>query len=294
LKLKDWIAFLLLGALSSASFLWIKIVVAEVAPFTLVGLRVLLGALTAGAAAIIGRAAWPRSLAGWVPYIVLGVTSVALPFLLIAWGERAIPSAVASILNATQPLFTVLLASLVLRDDRLTVPRLIGVLVGFAGVVVLLSGDLQPGAGASWLGQAAVIGAAFFFAASSIYARRATAGAPGLVLGAAPMLAASLVAWAVIPAVESPVRLPALPGTWVALLCLGALATGLTTILWYYLLHAVGPTRAALVTYFFPLGGVLLGVVFLGETLTWQILAGAGLIVASLAVVNWKARVNKT
>ena len=294
MKPRHLLAFILLGTIWSASFLWIKIAVAEIGPFTLVGFRVLFGALTAGLATVFARSAWPRDRGTWITYVILGITSVAIPFLLISWGEQTIPSAVASILNASTPLFTIVIAHFLLRDDRMTVQRVIGVLAGFAGVVVLLSKDLQAGAQSSILGQAAVIVASLFYAASSIYARRKTEHVPGLVRGAAPLVTASLFMAAVIPAAEHPVRLPSLPITWVALLWLGALGSGLALILWYYLLHAIGPTRTALVSYIFPLGGVLLGVLFLGETLTWQLFLGAVFIVVSVVVVNWQGKKTKS
>jgi len=290
LKPKHWFVFILLGVIWSASFLWIKIAVQEIGPFTLVGFRVLFGALSGLLATLLTRTAWPRDRSTWITYAILGVASVAIPFVLISWGEQTIDSAVASILNATTPLFTILLAHFLLRDDRMTVQKMLGVLAGFSGVVVLLSEDLQAGAHNSVLGQAAVIVASLFYAASTVYARLKTEHVPGLVRGAAPLVTASLVMWAVLPVAEHPVRMPALPLTWIALLWLGVLGSGLALFLWYYLLHEIGPTRATLVSYIFPLGGVILGVIFLREALTWQLFAGALLIVVSLVVVNWNHR----
>jgi drug/metabolite transporter (DMT)-like permease len=290
LKPKHWIVFILLGAIWSASFLWIKIALAEVGPFMLVGFRVLFGALTALLATAFARSAWPRDRTTWITYVVLGLTSVAIPFLLISWGEKTIDSAVASILNATTPLFTIVFAHLVLHDDRMTVQKVAGVVAGFGGVVVLLSTNLHPAAHSSLLGQAAVIAASFCYAASSIYARLKTGHVPGLVRGAAPLVTASLVMWAVVPVAERPVRFPSLSLTWVALLWLGTLGSGVALILWYYLLHEIGPTRTALVSYIFPLGGVVLGVIFLREALTWQLFLGALFIVVSVVVVNWKKK----
>ena len=290
MKPKHWFAFILLGVVWSASFLWIKIAVQEVGPFMLVGFRVLFGALTGILASIFLRTRWPRDRATWVTYAILGVTSVAIPFVLISWGEKTIDSAVASILNASVPLFTIILAHYILKDDRMTAQKMLGLLVGFGGVVVLLSKDLQPGASNSILGQAAVIVASLFYAASSIFARVKTEHVPGLVRGAAPLVTASLVMWVLIPVVEKPVVLPSLPITWVALLWLGILGSGLALVLWYYLLHEIGPTRTALVSYIFPLGGVILGVIFLHEELSWQLFAGALFIVASIVVVNWRTK----
>jgi drug/metabolite transporter (DMT)-like permease len=290
MKPKHWFAFILLGVVWSASFLWIKIAVQEVGPFLLVGFRVVFGALTGILATILLRTAWPRDRLTWITYTILGVTSVAIPFVLISWGEQTIDSAVASILNASVPLFTILIAHFSLRDDRMTFQKMLGLLVGFAGVVVLLSKDLQPGANNSIIGQLAVIIASLFYAGSSVFARTRTEHVPGLVRGAAPLVTASVFMWAIIPFVEKPIRLPTLPITWVAMVWLGVLGSGLALYLWYYLLHEIGPTRTSLVSYIFPLGGVVLGVLFLREELTWQLFLGALLIVVSIVVVNWNPK----
>lgn len=290
MKPKHWFAFILLGLLWSTSFLWIKIAIREVGPFTLVGIRVVLGALTGILVTVILRTHWPRDLRTWITYAILGLTSVAIPFVLISWGEKTIDSAVASILNASVPLFTILLAHYLLHDDRMTARKVIGLLVGFGGVIVLLSKDLQPGGHNSILGQAAVLIASLFYAGSTVYARLKTEHVPGLVRGTAPLLTASAIMWATIPLVERPVHLPSLPLTWVALAWLGVLGSGMALFLWYYLLHEIGPTRTTLVSYLFPLGGVILGVLFLGEALSWQLLFGSLLIIASILVVNLRFR----
>ena len=287
---KHWTAFIALGSIWSASFLWIKLALDEVGPFTLVAFRVLFGMLFAGGAVFIQRKAWPRTWTGWNPFIILGVTSIAVPFVLITWGELSIDSAVASILNATVPLFTVVIAHLFLYDDKMTPQRVIGIFVGFVGVVVLMSKDLLAEVHNSTLGQGAVILASIFYAASSVYARKKAQIAPGLVRGAAPLVSATIVMWMLTPVVESPLQIPKLPLTWIAVLWLGILGSGLALILWYYLLHEIGPTRTGMVTYVFPLGGVLLGVIFLNEHLSWQLALGALLIISSIIVVNWQKR----
>jgi len=287
---KHWTAFIILGSIWSASFLWIKIALGEIGPNTLVAWRVLFGLLFAGGAVLFQRKAWPRSLAEWSPFLLLGVTSIAIPFFLITWGELSIDSAVASILNATVPLFTIVIAHRSLHDDKMTVQRVIGLFIGFVGVVVLLSEDLTAGAHNSILGQAAVIMASIFYAASSVYARIKTQSSAGLVRGAAPLVSATLIMWIVAPVLESPFKVPQLPITWIAVLWLGVLGSGLALIIWYYLLHEIGPTRTGMVTYIFPLGGVVLGVIFLDEHLSWQLAVGALLIIASIVVVNWQAK----
>jgi drug/metabolite transporter (DMT)-like permease len=283
---RHWTAFILLGVVWSASFLWIKIAVQEIGPVTLVAWRVLLGALAAGAAAFYSRVTWPRDRRTWGVLGLLGLTSVSVPFFLISWGEVYIDSAVASILNATVPLFTIVIAHLFLSDDRISLSRVLGLLVGFAGVVILLSEDLLMASRLSIMGQAAVLLAAVFYAASSVYARRTTQHVPGLVRGAAPLFSATLVMWIAAPLAEAPFEIPQSALTWAAVLWLGVLGSGLALILWYYLLHEIGPTRSTMVTYIFPLGGVILGVLFLNERLSWQLVIGAVLIILSIAVVN--------
>src|SRR4051812_12325820 len=155
MKLKHWILFILLGVIWSASFLWIKIALAEIGPLTLVAYRVGFGLLTGLAVAVILRIRIPRDWKTWRVFIVLGILNVAIPFFLITWGEQTIDSAVASILNATVPLFTIVIAHFFLHDDKMTVPRVAGLLIGFAGVAILLSQDFDPQAHNSIIGQAA-------------------------------------------------------------------------------------------------------------------------------------------
>ena len=269
--------------------MWIKIAVQEVGPITLVAFRVLLGLLFGASAITIQRIQWPHNFKEWLPFLVLGITNFAVPFFLISWGEKSIDSAVAAILDATVPLFTIVLAHFLLRDDKMTLPKVLGLLIGFTGVVVLLSKDIGTSS-SSLLGQAAVVLASVFYAGSSIYVRKTTEDTPGILRSAGPLVSATLFMWVAAFLFESPVKVPHLGITWVALLFLGVLGTGLAFILAFYLIHEIGPTRATMVTYLFPLGGVILGVGFLHERLTWQLVTGAVLIVASLVVANWEPK----
>ena len=289
MKIKHWLVFILLGAIWSSSFMWIKIAVQEVGPMTLVAFRVLLGLIFGFIVVSIQGVQWPRNFKGWLPLLVLGITNSAVPFFLISWGEKSIDSAVAAILDATVPLFTIVLAHFLLGDDKMTLPKVLGLLIGFTGVVVLLSKDIGASP-SSLLGQAAVVLASVFYAGSSIYVRKTTEDTPGILRSAGMLVSATLCMWLAAFVFESPVKIPHLGITWVALLFLGVLGTGLAFVLAYYLIHEIGPTRATMVTYLFPLGGVILGVSFLHERLTWQLVTGAILIVASLVVANWETK----
>lgn len=290
LKSKHWFVFVLLGAIWSSSFLWIKIGVQEIGPMALVAFRMLFGAVTAILIGIYMNVSWPRDGKTWGIFAVLGPASLAIPIFFISWGEQTIDSAVASILNATTPLFTIVIAHLLLHDDKMTVPKVIGLLIGFAGVVILLSKDLTAGAQNSVIGQAAVILASLFYAGSAVFARKVTQHINGIVRGAMPLITSTIFMWIAGPLAERPFEFPSLPLTWIAVLWLGILGSGLAVIMLYYLIHEIGPTRASMVTYLFPVGGVILGVLFLREQLSWQLVVGTILIIASLAVVNWKPK----
>jgi len=289
LKTKHWIAFISLGMIWGSSFLWIKIAVQEMGPITLVAYRVLFGLLFGVVVILFQRAAWSSGFKQWRPLFVLGLTNIAIPFFLISWGEKVIDSGVASILDATVPLFTILVAHFLLHDDKMTVPKVLGLLMGFAGVVVLMSKDIGESSG-SLLGQAAVIVASVFYAASSIIARKYTEDTPAIFRSVGPLVSATAVMWLAAIFIEAPVKVPNLSIIWIALLWLGILGSGFAFILLYYLIHEIGPTRATMVTYLFPLGGVTLGVLFLHEQLTWQVLTGAILIILSLVVANWQPK----
>ncbi len=291
MKPKDWVLFLALGLIWGSSFLWIKIAIREVDAFTLVGWRLLFGTLGMVVVIALRRPPFPRGRSIWLALALLGIINTALPFVLISWGQKTIDSAVASILNSTVPLFTMVIAHFALHDEPITARKAVGLLIGFGGVLALMARDLEAGSlGVGILGQAAVLLAAASYASASVFARRTMREVSPLVQAFVPMAIADAIVWTAATQVGNPGRLPALPLTWVALLWLGLLGSCVAYLLFYNLLHSVGATRTTMVTYVFPVVGVTLGVVFLDELADWRLLAGAALVVASLAVVNWKPR----
>ena len=287
MKAKHWIVFLLLGAIWSSSFMWIKIAIREVGPVTLVAFRVLFGLLFGVVVILVQRVSLPRTFKAWLPLLLIGLTNIAVPFFLISWGELHIDSAVASILDATVPLFTILIAHFVLQDDRITLPKVAGLVIGFIGIIVLMSKDIGSSSN-SLFGQAAVILASVFYAISAIYIRKTTQDVSGILRSAGPLVSANAVMWLGALLFESPVQIPQMGITWVALLFMGVLGSGLAFVMAFWLIHEIGPTRLSMVTYLFPLGGVILGVTFLNEQLTWHVVSGAVLIISSLAIANWE------
>jgi drug/metabolite transporter (DMT)-like permease len=290
-KSREWALFWALGAIWGSSFLWIKVGVQELDPFTLVGWRLLFGTLGIVTVVAWQRPPFPRNPSTWVALAVLGIMNTALPFVLITWGEKTIDSAVASVLNSTVPLFTLVIAHLFLRDEPITARKAVGLLVGFVGVLILMARDLEfDSLRLGLLGQAAVLLAAVLYASASVFARRTMREVSPLVQAFVPMAFADALVWSVATPAGSPGRLPSLANTWIALLWLGLLGSCVAYLIYYSLLHSVGATRTTMVTYVFPVVGVALGVLFLHERADWHLLAGAALVVSSIAVVNWNAK----
>ncbi|MBM3123131.1 MAG: DMT family transporter, partial [Chloroflexi bacterium] len=215
MKPKDWVLFVALGLIWGSSFLWIKIAVREVDAFTLVGWRLLFGTLGMVAVIALRRPPFPRRRSIWLALALLGIINTALPFVLISWGQKTIDSAVASILNSTVPLFTMVIAHFVLHDEPITARKAVGLVIGFGGVLALLARDLEAGnLGVGILGQAAVLLAAVSYASASVFARRTMREVSPLVQAFVPMAIADAIVWTAATQVGNPGRLPALPLTW--------------------------------------------------------------------------------
>lgn len=291
MKLKEWGAFALLGLIWGSSFLWIKIAVGEIGPFVLVAFRLTFGLLGLLALVFWQKQSLPRERNVLLAFLFLGLFQTAVPFVLISWGETHIDSALAAILDATVPLFTIVIAHFWLHDEKITLPRAAGLVVGFVGIVVLMSRDLGIAALRDnvW-GQVAVLVACVSYAVASTFSRRYLRDQPPLVQSTMILLVGSAVIWGITPAVERPLVLPALPITWLALAWLGLLGSCLAYLLYFYLLNTWGATRTTVVTYVFPVIGLLLGILFLHEKLDWRLAVGSLLVMAGIGVVNWKPR----
>lgn len=296
MNFKQWAGFLALTLIWGASFMWIKIAVRETGPLTIVTLRLVFALLTLVGFLLFQKSKVPRSWRLWGILLVQGLMSTAIPWIMITWAEKYIDSAVATVLNATVPMFTIVMAHYFLHDDRMTVGRVAGLLVGFAGVAVLMQEELFAGdkhgglRNMVLLGHVAMLVASVFYAASNVYARAKLRGMSPVFQAFYTMLVADAVMWLVAPTIEAPFTLPTLGMTWLAIAWLGVLGAGLSYLIFYYLLHSIGPTRISVVTYTIPVVGVTLGVVFLNETLDWSLIVGMGLIVSGVWCVNQRGK----
>lgn len=281
---RDWLKFTLLGVIWGSSFLWIKIGLREVGPLTLVTYRAASAALGLGIFLLLNRRLnlrWSHLL----PFFILGVVNAAVPFALITWAELTITSGMASILNSTSPLWVILLGPLFLADEKVTWARTAGLLLGFAGVVVLMMRSLN-GAVSPLPGVAAMLVATFCYALGAIFIRKNKAELSTEMRVFGQFSTAALVMLPAAALFEPPFEIPALPLTWTALLWLGLLGSALASILYFDLIKSAGPTRALLVTYIFPLVGVILGAIFLQESVSINLVIGGAMILAGIWIVN--------
>jgi drug/metabolite transporter (DMT)-like permease len=284
---KDWGAFLLLGSIWGSSFLWIKIAVADVSPATLAAFRLLFGLIGLLVVARVSGQRFETLRAHWRAYLFMGFFNTAFPFMLINWAETRIESALAAILNATTPLFAFIIAHYWQTDEKMTPTRIAGLITGLLGVVVLVSREFGPqGVHGNVWGQIAMLVASISYALSANYSRRHLRGHPPLVQATLVVLFADAITWSVALATDRPFGPPSSVLTWFALAWLGLLGSCVAYLLYFYLINTVGAGRTSLVTYVFPMIGLLLGIIFLNEAADWHLIAGSALVVGGIAVVN--------
>ncbi len=287
-----WAGFLALGLIWGSSFLLIKLGVAELTPLQLVAIRVGTAAVAMLITLTLARQHFPKDWRSRLGLVVVGVFNTAVPFFLITWGEQTIDSGLATVLNATVPLFSLVIAHFALQDERITGLKVMGLVSGFAGVVLLASRSLGADSAANPIaGQLAVLGASLCYAGATVYVRRNLRHLRPLVVSSGALLtSAVLVSGAALLVDGVPDFAQITGGTTVAVLTLGLVNTYIAYLLFYWIIDRWGATRATLVTYLMPPVGLALGVVFLDEPLDARLIAGAVLIGAGVALVNWRKK----
>jgi len=280
----QWASLWVLSVLWGGTFFFVEIGLTGLPPLSLVALRVLIASLALWGFVLATGRTVPRAAGVWGAFLVMALLNNALPWSLIFWGQQQITASLASILNATTPVFTVLIAGAVLSDERLTPLRLIGAVVGLCGAVLVIGPAAIFGLGADVLPQLAVVGAAISYSVSGVYGRRFKRMGVDPAMGAAGQVTmAALVMIPVALTFERPLDGP-MPGweVWAAVAGMALLSTAVAYVLVFRLLASAGATNFLLVTLLIPVSAVTLGVVFLGETLLWS--HGAGLLVIGLGL----------
>ncbi len=280
-----WGLLILLSVRWGGSFFFVELALRDLPTLTIVFTRVTLAALALHLYVLATGQRMPTDLKLWTAFFVMGLINNFIPFSLIVWGQVYIESGLASILNATTPIFAVLLAHFLTQDERMTSNKLAGVILGLAGVIVLIGPESLQGLGSNVWAQLAVISAGVSYAFAGIYGRRfkgvsTTFTATGMLTGSAVMmLPVALIfdrPWTLQPSTLSVV----------GIIALALLSTAAAYLIYFYILSKAGATNVLLVTLLIPASAILLGVVVLGEQLHWTAYTGMVLIFLGLLAVD--------
>jgi drug/metabolite transporter (DMT)-like permease len=293
-----WAGFWILAVIWGSSYLFIRIGVEQLPPFQLVFIRTAIAAIGLNAVVYARGKRWPIDRKGLGDLLFLGIVNTVFPFAFITWGETHIESGLASVLQGTAALFTLVIAHFALADERITLRKLAGLLIGFAGVVVLANRSTSEQVGSEapiWhlLGQMAILGSSLCYAIGGVYSRKVMQNRLDPIVVAAGAMTVAAVTTGTIAYVlpqwagGAPVPLNELePGVLGAILTLGLFNTFGAYLIYYSVLAVLGAARASMVSYVLPVVGLLLGAAFLGEQLDVRLIFGAALIIASIAMVN--------
>lgn len=274
-----------LSILWGASFFFMKVALRGFPPFTIVFLRV------AGSAAALSLLLFIRgkkplfSKDMILPLFVMGALNNMIPFSLILWGQQYVTSSVASIINASSPLFSVILAHYMTDEERMTPARITGIALGFTGVAVLIGVDAVRVTGSVLAGQLAMVLSSLSYAFAAIYGRRFRRQQP-LKTATGVLTAAAVLSLPMMLLFENPLQASPEGDAWLALSGLVLLSTSLAFVLYFKTLQRTGPTNLLLVTFLIPVSAIILGVLILKETLHWNAIAGMALVFTGLGVMD--------
>jgi drug/metabolite transporter (DMT)-like permease len=276
----------ILGTVWGASYLFIKITLTEVPALTLVAGRLTLAAVVMWAILRLRGLSMPRDRRMWAVYGVMALINAALPYSLISWGEQYIPSGLASLLQATTPIFTVLLAQVLTADERITPTKIAGVIAGFVGVGLSMLPDLRQGVQASLLGELAIIGSSLSYAGSAIYARHRLSGQPPLVSSAGQLTIGMLYMLPTALVIDQPFHISPSPLALAAWLTLTIVGTVVAYLIYFTLIERTSATFVTMVTYIIPINGLILGALALNEQLTPMVIVSLALVLLGVLLVN--------
>jgi drug/metabolite transporter (DMT)-like permease len=282
----EWLIFLALGFMWGSSYLFIKLAVDSFGTFTLIALRLIIGAAFLWLALLVTRTALPRSPRAYGHLLVMAVINIAIPFTLITWAEQSVGSALAAILNSTVPLFVIVIAPLFLPDEPIRVNGLLGLAIGFVGVMLIVSPELRSAAGTA-SGQIALLGSSLSYAAGNVYSRRNMRGLAPLIPAVFQVTFAMLLIGTLALVIDRPWETahPDLEA-WFSVVWLGIFGSGLAYLAYFRLLSRWGATRTALVAYELPVVGIVLGFLVRHEPIDAALIGGTALVIAGVALVN--------
>ena len=285
---RDWLTLIVLALMWGTSYAFIKLGVQEggLPTFTLIASRLFIGFVFLATVVAIAHEPLPRNPRIYMHLVVMAVVNIVIPFFLITTAERSVDSAIAAIINGAVPLVVILLAALFLHDEPITVGRLIGLLIGYAGVIVIVSPGLANSTGSEISGELALVGSTVSYGVGAVYTRRN-------MKGLRPMIPAMLqvgIAFAIVSVLALVVERP-LSVAWngdaiLAVVWLGIFGSGAAYLLNFRLLARIGATRTSILAYFLPIIGIVSGALMFQEHIDPLVLVGTALVLAGIALVN--------
>ncbi|MDA8787075.1 DMT family transporter [Porticoccaceae bacterium] len=285
---KDWGMLLLLSFLWGGSFFFISVAISELPPFTLVTMRVGLAALTLWLVLLVSGYPIPKSPKVWRTFMMMGLLGNAMPFSLIAWGQTHIGAGLASIINATTPIFTILIAGAFLSDEHITPKKVLGIAAGLLGVIVLIGPSALLELGTNTMAQLAVIGAAISYSSATVFGRRFKAmGISPFDTAVGQVTASTILLLPLVWFIDKPLELanPSLQ-VWLAILALAIFSTAFAYILFFRILSSSGATNVVLVTFLAPVTASFLSWLILDEQLQAKHFIGMACIGLGLAIID--------
>jgi len=299
-KQRAWIGFWILALIWGSSFLFIRISVEQLTTFQVVFIRTGIAAIGLNIVAYMRGKRLPTDWKGIRDLLILGIVNTVFPFVLITWGEKSIESSLAAILQGTAALFTMVVAHFVFVDERMPPRKILGLVIGFIGVVILASRStegevVQTDATLHLLGQLAIVAASFCYALGGTYSRTAIQNRLEPIVAAAGAMTVTAIITGILtyvsPLMGGPQPTPIsdlTPRVLTAIFALGFVNTFIAYIIFYSLIPALGAARTSMVTYVIPAVGLILGAIFLSEPVDFSLILGAVLIVGSIGIVNLK------
>lgn len=282
---RDWSRLVFLSVLWGGTFFFTGVALKELPPLTLVFIRLSIATLILLPVLWINRIPLPKGVAGWWPYAVMALINNVIPFSLIVMGQTYIPGGTAAVVNATTPVFTVLVAA-AFGEERLILRRVAGMLLGLCGVIILKGFEFDIGSKQT-IGIGLCLGATTCFGFSALWAKRKLTGAPPIGAATFQLASGALMMLVLASIFDRPWHLQ-MPGvvTWLAILGLAALSTALAFILFFQIIARSGPSNVMLVTLLVPVSAILLGYFFLGERIEAREIVGALIIASALLVMD--------
>ncbi len=289
----DYALFAVVAVTWSSSFLFIKVAVVDIGPWTIAAGRVGIAAVILYAFLRFRGLPLPRAPSAWASFAVVGVVGNVLPFFLIGYGEQTVDSGLAAILMGVMPVVTIVLAHLLIPDEPFTLRRGAGVLMGFGGVIVLVGVDALGGFGTSTIAQLAVLGGAVCYSISTVFVRR-TVSLSGPLMAAGSQIVGAVVAIPLALGMERPWHYSPSASALVAVGMLGVFSTAIAVLIYFRLVKQLGAGKLSQVNYLIPVLGAAWGMLFLGERFNPSTFVALAMVLVGIAIVSGRRKPTPT